>query len=204
MLAQEQDKFRWNLTPNGIFSVNSHYLALVHTSIPNINRRIWKVKVLLKVKIFFWYLRRGIILTKDNLAKRKWKGKKKRCFCHKDETIQHLFFQCHVTRLVWSVIHMAYNLQHPQNFNHMFGRWFTCVPKDMRNLLLMGATAICWSIWLSWNGTIFDNKMVSSPLQVIALVTRWLRTRSILHKPGLQVLWWYRVVWIRWHMSFLP
>jgi hypothetical protein len=32
----------------------------------------------------------------------------------------------------------------------------------------------------------FDNKMVSSPLQVITLVTRWLRTWAILHKPGLQ------------------
>ena len=68
----------------------------------------------------------------------------------------------------------------------MFGRWLTCVPKDMRNLVLMGATALCWSIWLSRNGVFFDNKMVSSPLQVITLVTRWLRTWAILHKPGLR------------------
>jgi hypothetical protein len=56
----------------------------------------------------------------------------------------------------------------------------------MRNLLLMGATALCWSIWLSRNGVIFYNKMVSSPLQVITLVTRWLRTWAILHQPGLR------------------
>ncbi len=176
VLTQEQDEFRWNLTPNGVFSVNSLYLALVHTGIPNINRRIWKIKVPLKVKIFLWYLRRGVTLTKDNLVKRKWKGSKKCCFCPKNETIQHLLFQCHLTRLVWSVIHLAYNLQPPQNMTHMFGRWFICVPKDMRNLVLMGATALCWSIWLSRNGVIFYNKMVSSPLQVITLVTRWLRT----------------------------
>ncbi len=66
---------------------------------------------------------------------------------------------------------MAYNLKPPQNVNHMFGRWLTCVPKDMRNLLLMGATTLCWSIWLTRDEVIFDNKMVSSPLQVIALVT---------------------------------
>lgn len=120
------------------------------------------------------------------LAKRKWKGSNKCCFCHKDETIQHLFFQCHLTLLVWSVIHMAYNLQPPQNVTHMFGCWLTCVPKDMRNLVLMGATALCWSIWLSRNGVIFDNKMVSSPLQAITLVTRWLCTLAILHKPGLR------------------
>ncbi len=176
ILVQEQDEFHWNLTPNGVFSVKSHYLALTHTGVLNINRRIWKVKVPLKVKIFLWYLRRGVILTKDNLAKRNWKGSKTCCFCHKDKTIQHLFFQCRLFRLVWSVIHLASNLKPPRNVGHMFGSWLSCVPKEMRNLLLMGATALCWSIWRSRNGVNFDKKMVSSPLQVITLVTRWLRT----------------------------
>ena len=45
VLVHEQDEFHWNLTPNGVFSVKSHYLALTHTGVPNINRRIWKVKV---------------------------------------------------------------------------------------------------------------------------------------------------------------
>jgi hypothetical protein len=56
----------------------------------------------------------------------------------------------------------------------------------MMNLLLMGTTTLCWSIWLSRNGVIFDNKMVSSPLQVITLVTRWLHTWAILHQSGLR------------------
>jgi hypothetical protein len=141
------------------------------------------VKVPLKVKIFLWYLRRGVILTKDNLAKRNWKGSKTCCFYHKDETIQHLFFQCRLSRLVWSVIHLASNLKPPRNVGHMFGSCLSCVPKEMRNLLLMGATALCWSIWLSRNGVI---KMVSSPSQVITLVTRWLCTWAILHQPGLR------------------
>ncbi len=50
----------------------------------------------------------------------------------------------------------------------------------------MGATALCWSIWLSRDGVIFDNKMVSSPLQVITLVIRWLRTWAILQQPELR------------------
>ncbi len=76
-------------------------------------------------------------------------------------------------------------------------------PKDMRNLLLMGAITLCWSIWLSKNEIIFDNKMVFSPLQVITLVTRWLRTWAILHKPGHEILlWWYHDSWTRWRRSF--
>ena len=50
----------------------------------------------------------------------------------------------------------------------------------------MSAAALCWSIWLSRNGVLFGNKMLSSPLQVITLVTRWLCSWTILHKPGLR------------------
>jgi hypothetical protein len=92
VLSQVQDEFRWTLTQNGLFSVKSHYLALVHCDVPSVNKRLWKLKVPLKVKIFLWYLRQGVVLTKDNLAKRNWQGSTKCCFCHKEETIKHLFF----------------------------------------------------------------------------------------------------------------
>jgi hypothetical protein len=36
------------------------------------NKKIWKMKIPLKNKFFAWYLRRGVILTKDNLIKRNW------------------------------------------------------------------------------------------------------------------------------------
>ncbi|WVZ81475.1 hypothetical protein U9M48_028849, partial [Paspalum notatum var. saurae] len=35
---------------------------------------IWKLKLPLKIKIFLYYLWRGVILTKDNLVKRNWTG----------------------------------------------------------------------------------------------------------------------------------
>ncbi|WVZ59399.1 LOW QUALITY PROTEIN: hypothetical protein U9M48_009545 [Paspalum notatum var. saurae] len=63
-----------NLQPNGKFSVKSHYLALIHTDVPNINKRLWSLKAPLKIKVFLWYLRKGVVLTKDNLAKRNWQG----------------------------------------------------------------------------------------------------------------------------------
>jgi hypothetical protein len=71
-LSQDQDEFRWNLHPNGQFSVKSHYLALIQNDVLNLNKRLWKLKTSLKIKILLWYLRRGLVLTKDNLAKRNW------------------------------------------------------------------------------------------------------------------------------------
>jgi hypothetical protein len=44
-----------------------------------------------ETKVFAWYLRRGVILTKDNLVKCNWQGCMKCFFYHEEETIKHLF-----------------------------------------------------------------------------------------------------------------
>jgi hypothetical protein len=36
----------------------------------NVTHKIWHMKIPLKIKIFMWYLKREVILTKDNLAQR--------------------------------------------------------------------------------------------------------------------------------------
>jgi hypothetical protein len=64
------------------------------------NNKIWKMKILLKTKVFAWYLRRGVILTKVNLVKRNWQGSKRSVFCHHDETIKHFFFGCKFSRSI--------------------------------------------------------------------------------------------------------
>jgi hypothetical protein len=77
------DKFRWNLHPNGKFSVGSLYNEIIQSDIPvNSNKKIWKMKIPFKTKIFGWYLRRGVILNKDNFVKRNWHGNMQCVFCH--------------------------------------------------------------------------------------------------------------------------
>jgi hypothetical protein len=123
-LSHEQDEFHWNLHPNGKFSVKSCYQALLHTDIPNINKLIWKVKAPLKIKFFPWYLRQGVILTKDNLVKRNWQGSKTCCFCDREETIKHLFFDCRFACSIWSFIHIATTgLLKPHNIYRSYAQW---------------------------------------------------------------------------------
>jgi hypothetical protein len=55
-LNNNDDKFVWGLHQNGIFSVKSMYLALISDSGVRLNSTIWKLKLPLKIKIFFWYL----------------------------------------------------------------------------------------------------------------------------------------------------
>jgi hypothetical protein len=74
-LTTRKDIFRWNLHENGKFLVASLYNALILPDLPiHDNKKIWTMKISLKNKIFAWYLRRGVILTKDNLIKRNWHG----------------------------------------------------------------------------------------------------------------------------------
>ena len=41
------------------------------------------------------------------IAKRIWHGNQQYYFCHENETIQHLFFDCRFTKLVWATIYAA-------------------------------------------------------------------------------------------------
>lgn len=65
---------------------------------------LWKLKVPLKIKIFMWYLIKGVVLTKDNLAKRNWHGSKKCMFYDLNENIKHFFFTCHYARFLWRLV----------------------------------------------------------------------------------------------------
>lgn len=51
-LSHDEDEFRWNLDPAGVFSVKSHYRGLISQNVPNVNKKLWKLKLPLKIKIF--------------------------------------------------------------------------------------------------------------------------------------------------------
>ena len=143
------------------------YHELMHSEVPiSNNKKIWKSKIPLKVKIFMWYLHRGVVLTKDNLARRNWPGSKKCSFCSHDETIKHLFFQCKFARSTWSVIQIASNLYPPTSVANIFGHWLDGITNRFKTLIRVGAYALIWSLWLCRNDLVFNDKN-ASPLQVI-------------------------------------
>lgn len=192
MLSQEPDEFQWNLHPNSQFSVKSHYLAMVHSDVPNLNKNLWKLKAPLKLKIFMWLLWRGVVLTKDNLAKHNWQGSKIYDMGHKNETIKHLFFECRFARAVWSIIYAASGLSQPHCMPNIFGNWLWGIEKELKPLVLLGAAATYWSLWLSRNDIVFGKKNNSSALQVIFQIIH----RSI---RGLSYRNWLHRIWLLRH-----
>ena len=71
-LSNGRDTFTWYLHRHGHSTVRSMYEFLINQGTPFQNKFIWKLKILLKIKIFIWSLQQGGILTKDNLAKKNW------------------------------------------------------------------------------------------------------------------------------------
>jgi hypothetical protein len=70
-------------------------------------------------------------------------------FCDNYETIQHLFFDCDLTKFIWRVMYLAFSLMPPVSINHMFGIWVLNMQGGMSKLLLIGIDVILWAIWLS-------------------------------------------------------
>ena len=114
-------------------------------SLQLINKSLWKLKLPLKVKVFLWFLHRGVILTKDNLVRRNWHGNEKCCYCSNNETIQHLFFECHMARLIWRIIHITFGLQKTNNVIHMLGSWLQGIGEKKKNLIPTCVSVVCWA-----------------------------------------------------------
>ena len=56
------------------------------------------------------------------------------------------------------------------------------VNRKLKSQLLVGASSICWAIWLTRNDIVFDKILAPSYLQVIFRGTYWARSWSLLQK----------------------
>jgi hypothetical protein len=87
-----------------------------------------------------------VILTTDNLARCNWQGSKTCSFCHEIEIIRHQFFDCRFARVVWALIHIAFGISRLYNVFNLFDTWLSGFDKNIRNIVLLGAVATCWSL----------------------------------------------------------
>jgi hypothetical protein len=64
----------------------------------------------------------------------------------------------------------------------LFTGWLDGINRKLKSKILVGASAICWVIWLTRNNIIFDKAATPSYLQVIFRGTYWTRSWSLLQK----------------------
>jgi hypothetical protein len=167
-----------------LFSVNSMYRSLLGVQALPYNTLIWKLKLPLKIKVFMWHLYKGVILTKDNLARQRWQGDRKCCFYSSDETIQHLLFDYHYAKFIWRTVYISFNLKPPTSIHNLFTCWMEGLNRKLKSQILVGASAICWALWLTRNDVALDKALAPSYLQVMLKGTYWTRYWTLLHKEG--------------------
>jgi len=112
-LQEERDVLVWSLHPSGSFSVSSMYTALITNGV-----RV--PQDICQFKVFLWYLKRGVILTKDNLTRRNWNGDTRCSFCHSKETIHHLFFDYFYAKFLWRAVHLMFGISPSLSIEDLF------------------------------------------------------------------------------------
>jgi hypothetical protein len=98
----------------------------------------------------------------------------KSVFCAHPETIQHLFFECHFAKFIWSTIQITFNIHMLVSVLHLFSVWANSLGQHMRKFILIGVAALCCPLWTSRNDIVFDNSPMKIYTQVLYHGTYWL------------------------------
>jgi hypothetical protein len=92
-------------------------------------------------------------------------------FCHKDESVDHLFFTCSAASLIWSLLQYAFDLKKtPSSIEECLGSLIKTFMKKEKKLVLVGISALFWTVWKCRNGVVFDNKRYTNPMILIKLM----------------------------------
>lgn len=124
-------------------------------------KEMWEVKLPLKIKIFLWMLWQDRVQTGEQHKRRKGKGENCK-YRGKLETRNHLFFNCHITQMVWVWVRVSL-------------RWVKRPTSDMmiadevstsRSVAYAVIASIVWSVWKTRNDWVFNGNLIKSPKQI--------------------------------------
>lgn len=107
----------------------------------------------------------NVVLTKDNLLRRKWVGSPTCYFC--SHTVAHLFFQCSTAKAIWGIVAKCIGAN---NVHRSFNQsWLWCekwLPSGNK-FHAVGIAAVYWAIWKVRNQACFDGKIPKNPASII-------------------------------------
>ena len=172
---------------SGVFSVKSLYAFLIAKKVSFPYRKLWSLKLPLRIKVFCWILIKDKILTKENLKKRGWKKVEMCEFCDSHETTEHLFFSCPLAKYIWTIASVALGInQVPKDFPDLYAKWFSAYDGKDRIAMMLGAVAIFWAVWKTRNRSCFQRIRPKDPTNVVIYMCNFLHVWANLQKEGLK------------------
>ncbi|KAF5185372.1 hypothetical protein FRX31_025044 [Thalictrum thalictroides] len=167
--SEEEDRWEWKFSKNGVFSVRSCYKQfLLDSDDPQGHREpfpvnlVWKREIPLKIKVFFW----GVVLKRtlsiENLNRR---GQSLDPICSRcrlsNETISHILLHCSKSLEVWRLILGEREDGYVRVFaaddvEECLTSWPKARRQDLGGLIWECLPfATCWILWKSRNLKIF-------------------------------------------------
>jgi hypothetical protein len=119
----------------------------------------WKAKIPKKIKTFMWSVEQKAILTKDNMLARNWKGDPSCYFCGSPETVEHLFFECPIEKVICGIVAICFNQNcRPRSYDQFWTWIYSALPSGEK-FYMFGLSAI----WKCRNNICFENKKIKHP-----------------------------------------
>ncbi|KAA3455702.1 reverse transcriptase [Gossypium australe] len=180
-IEPHDDFLAWSGEPLGVFSVRSSYKLLqnwdptayaLHDNYRDFYRKLWRVEIPTKIKIFTWKISWNYIASKVNLHARRL-GNNNVCpqCCRGEETLNHLFRECFVSVEIWRAL-PDMNLTSFSNLE--FSRWLTSVMISLSLERCRLFYIVLWSIWGDRNSRIHD-KTTRSSQEIVRFITSYVQ-----------------------------
>lgn len=189
-LDDQQDKAVWVLESSGKYSCKSMYrhLSFSGVKLPRM-QKFWKTKLPLKVKVFLRLAMKDRIQSGVQLKKKNWKGERNCVLCRVPETTDHILFNCHSARFVWSCIGEAFEWDRvPSNMQDFQENW---LPINSKNFELMHFCfgVIAWNLWKNRNKMAIEKKFDKSTDAILfKIVNDMQRWKVLLKSKELEAL----------------
>ena len=118
--------------------------------------RLWKLKVLPKVRVFWWRVLRGILPVESTLKYRHISTERKCKIClHSDEDMMHALLNCSHARRFWNKATEWLDIKRPNLHPLTWAQDILCVSSfsesDRAKII-----SVMWSIWTSRNNITHD------------------------------------------------
>jgi hypothetical protein len=105
---------------------------------------VWEIRVPPECIFVLWLLSKDMLLTRDNVGKRRLVEDKTCLLCSEDETVNDLFFDCMVVRQAWETISEVVGF--PISLDYVFVAR-CCLCNKKYGVVNMLPSKVCRSLW---------------------------------------------------------
>jgi hypothetical protein len=96
----------------------------------------------------------------------KWKGNINYVVCGAVETTDHIFFECHIAKLVWAGPREALGWDNqPRSVQGFLNCWLPLGCKNY-SLKLFSCAAVLWSLWTTRNKMAIEEVYINKPADI--------------------------------------